>query len=77
MAPFSPSDVIEEYTRPARIIKEGEVVTVEVLSDLHRISVDNFGEMEAFAQTKVKFVEHRLRTNMRKSAVRRATSSGR
>ena len=48
MAPFSPSDVIEEYTRPARIIKEGEVVTVEVLSDLHRISVDNFGEMEAF-----------------------------
>ena len=27
---------------------EGEVVTVEVLSDLHRISVDNFGEMEAF-----------------------------
>ena len=39
MAPFSPSDVIEEYTRPARIIKDGEVVTVEVLSDLHRISV--------------------------------------
>ena len=48
MAPFSPSDVIEEYTRPARIIKDGEVVTVEVLSDLHRISVDNFGDMEAF-----------------------------
>ena len=48
MAPFSPSDVIEEYTRPARIIKDGEVVTVEVLSDLHRLKVDNFGEMEAF-----------------------------
>ena len=31
MAPFSPSDVIEEYTRPARIVEDGEVVTVPAL----------------------------------------------
>ena len=48
MAPFSPSDVIEEYTRPARIISQGKTIIVDALSDIHRINVDNFGEMEAF-----------------------------
>ncbi|DAC56996.1 MAG TPA: hypothetical protein HA354_06180 [Candidatus Poseidoniaceae archaeon] len=48
MAPFSPSDVIEEYTRPARIISQGKPIIVDALSDAHRIEVTNFGEMEAF-----------------------------
>lgn len=32
-APFSPIDVIEEYTRPARFIEDGVVVTRPALSD--------------------------------------------
>src|SRR5436190_4641545 len=32
-APFSPIDVIEEYTRPARYIENGAVVTKPALSD--------------------------------------------
>jgi len=48
MAPFSPSDVIEEYTRPARIRRNGQNVTEPALSDRHLISVPSFGEMEAF-----------------------------
>ena len=48
MAPFSPSDVIEEYTRPARVIRDGESVVIPALSDRHTVDVDERGEMEAF-----------------------------
>ena len=48
MAPFSPSDVIEEYTRPARILVDGKVKTVPALTEKHFIEVDGFGKMEAF-----------------------------
>ena len=48
MAPFSPSDVIEEYTRPARIKKEGELRTESALSERHAVTVPGYGQMEAF-----------------------------
>ena len=48
MAPFSPVDVIEEYTRPARIIRNGEVVTLPALSERIRFEISERGEMEAF-----------------------------
>ena len=48
MAPFSPSDVIEEYTRPARIIRDGEVVTVPALTERHSIDVEGTSGMDAF-----------------------------
>jgi len=48
MAPFSPSDVIEEYTRPARIRRNGVNVTEPALSERHFISVPGYGNMEAF-----------------------------
>ena len=37
MAPFSPHDVIAEYTRPARIVKEGNETVVPAMSELHTI----------------------------------------
>ncbi|MAH98443.1 MAG: hypothetical protein CMA12_03710, partial [Euryarchaeota archaeon] len=48
MAPFSPIDVIAEYTRPARIIRDSEVISLPALSERHMITVDGKGEMEAF-----------------------------
>ena len=48
MAPFSPSDVIEEYTRPARIRRNGNNVTEPALSQRHLVKVPGYGEMEAF-----------------------------
>jgi saccharopine dehydrogenase-like NADP-dependent oxidoreductase len=42
------SDLLEEYTRPARILRNGEPTTVPVFSGLERIQVDGVGEMEAF-----------------------------
>jgi lysine 6-dehydrogenase len=48
MAPFSPSDVIEEYTRPARIKVDGKTIEVPALTERHDIHVDGYGMMEAF-----------------------------
>ena len=48
MAPFSPSDVIAEYTRPARIRREGKEVVLPALGELHPIEVEGYGLMEAF-----------------------------
>ena len=47
MAPFSPHDVIAEYTRPARIISNWQKVSVPAISELHTIDA-NGREMDAF-----------------------------
>ena len=48
MAPFSPSDVIEEYTRPARIRRGGRNISAPALTERHSVDVPGHGEMEAF-----------------------------
>lgn len=47
-APFSPIDVVEEYTRPARYIENGISVTREALSDPEFIEFNEVGTLEAF-----------------------------
>jgi saccharopine dehydrogenase-like NADP-dependent oxidoreductase len=47
-AGFSPSDVIEEYTRPARLIEHSKVVTREALSEPELIDLPGVGTLEAF-----------------------------
>ena len=47
-APFSPVDVIEEYTRPARYVEHGEVVVREALSDCEYVEFDKVGTLESF-----------------------------
>lgn len=47
-APFSPIDVIEEYTRPARLVENGEIVVRPALSERELLSFDGVGELEAF-----------------------------
>lgn len=47
-APFSPIDVIEEYTRPARLVENGSIVVKPALSDRERITFEEVGELEAF-----------------------------
>jgi len=47
-APFSPIDVIEEYTRPARYIENGKLITREALSDVELIDFDSVGTLESF-----------------------------
>ncbi len=47
-APFSPIDVIEEYTRPARYVEQGNVIIREPLTDCEYIEFDNVGTLESF-----------------------------
>jgi lysine 6-dehydrogenase len=47
-APFSPIDVIEEYTRPARYVENGFVVTKPALSDAELINFERVGTLESF-----------------------------
>jgi lysine 6-dehydrogenase len=47
-APFSPMDVIEEYTRPARYVEHGEVVVREALTDCDYVEFDKVGTLESF-----------------------------
>ena len=47
-AVFSPVDVIEEYTRPARYIDGGRMVVREALSDPEMINFPGIGTLEAF-----------------------------
>jgi len=47
-APFSPVDVIEEYTRPARYVENGVLVTKEALSDCEYVHFDKVGTLESF-----------------------------
>jgi lysine 6-dehydrogenase len=47
-APFSPSDVLEEYTRPARLVEHGEVVVRPALSEPELVDFPGVGTLEAF-----------------------------
>lgn len=47
-APFAPADVIEEYTRPARLVRDGRHVALPALSEPDVVDVDGVGTLEAF-----------------------------
>lgn len=47
-AGFSPADVIEEYTRPARIVEHGQIVVREALSEPELMNLPHVGTVEAF-----------------------------
>lgn len=45
---FSPTDVIEEYTRPSRCVEGGEVVVRPALSGVEPLDVPGVGTLEGF-----------------------------
>lgn len=47
-APFAPSDVIEEYTRPSRVVESGRIVEKPALSEVESIDLPGVGTLEAF-----------------------------
>ncbi len=46
-APFSPGDVLEEYTRPTRLVEHGAVVVREALSEPELMDFPGVGTLEA------------------------------
>ncbi len=59
-APFSPIDVIEEYTRPARYVEHGEVVVREPLSDCEYVEFDKVGTLESFNSDGLRSIIHTM-----------------
>ncbi len=47
-APFSPIDVLEEYTRPARYVENSCIITKPALSDAELIDFEKVGTLESF-----------------------------
>lgn len=47
-APFSPIDVIEEYTRPARYVENGNIIVRDALTDCEYVEFDKVGTLESF-----------------------------
>ncbi len=45
---WSLDDLLEEYVRPARIVRDGKPVTLPSFDDLDRVQVPGVGEMESF-----------------------------
>ena len=46
-AAFAPADVIEEYTRPVKVVEHGEVVVREALSGPEFVEIEGVGTLEA------------------------------
>src|SRR5487761_804719 len=46
--PFSPIDVIEKYTRPARLQRGGRVLTLPALTEREMLEFEGVGTLEAF-----------------------------
>lgn len=47
-APFSPTDIIEEYLRPARTVEGGRVVVKPALAEVEAVEHPELGRLEAF-----------------------------
>jgi lysine 6-dehydrogenase len=59
-APFSPIDVIEEYTRPARYVENGRMITRKPLSDCELVEFDRVGTLEAFNSDGLRSIIHTM-----------------
>jgi len=70
-AVFSPSDVIEEYTRPARLVENGQIVTKPPLTEIELLHFDGVGTLEAFNSDGLRSLMFTLKAkNMREKTLR-------
>ena len=59
-AVFSPADVIEEYTRPARLVEHGCEVVRPALSEVELMDFPGIGTLEAFNTDGLRTLRHTL-----------------
>lgn len=70
-AVFSPSDVIEEYTRPARLVENGKIVTKPPLTEIELLEFEGVGTLEAFNSDGLRSLMFTLKAkNMREKTLR-------
>ena len=59
-APFSPVDVIEEYTRPARYVENSHLVVREPLTDCEFVEFEGVGTLESFNSDGLRSIIHTM-----------------
>lgn len=59
-APFSPVDVIEEYTRPARYVENGHEVVKPAMSDVEQVQFEEVGTLESFNSDGLRSIIHTM-----------------
>ena len=71
-APFSPIDVIEEYTRPARYVEHGHEVIREPLTDCEYVDFEKVGTLESFNSDGLRSIIHTMShiPNMKEKTLR-------
>ncbi|MBN2011696.1 saccharopine dehydrogenase NADP-binding domain-containing protein [candidate division KSB1 bacterium] len=70
-AVFSPVDVIEEYTRPARYVEHGQLVVRPALSDPEYLNFPGIGTLEAFNSDGLRSLINTLKIpNMKEKTLR-------
>ena len=70
-AVFSPADVIEEYTRPARLVENGKIVTKPALTEIELLEFDKPGTLEAFNSDGLRSLMFTIKAdNMREKTLR-------
>jgi saccharopine dehydrogenase-like NADP-dependent oxidoreductase len=70
-AVFSPVDVIEEYTRPARYIENGKLIIKPALSDPELLNFPGIGTLEAFNTDGLRSLAHTVKClNMKEKTLR-------
>ena len=70
-AVFSPTDVIEEYTRPARLVENGEIVVKAPLTEVETLEFEKVGTLEAFNSDGLRSLIFTLKAkNMREKTLR-------
>lgn len=62
-AVFSPVDVIEEYTRPARYVEHGQEVIKPALSDPELLNFEHLGTLEAFNSDGLRTLANTIKGN--------------
>jgi len=70
-AVFSPVDVLEEYTRPSRIIENGKLVVKEALSEPELLNFAPIGTLEAFNSDGLRTLSKTIKaTNLKEKTLR-------
>lgn len=71
-APFSPVDVIEEYTRPARYVENGQLIIREPLTDCEYVEFEKVGTLESFNTDGLRSILHTMShiPNMKEKTLR-------
>jgi len=70
-AVFSPIDVIEEYTRPARLVENGHLVVKPPLTEREYVDFEGIGTLEAFNSDGLRTLTETIEAkNMREKTLR-------